>query len=258
MRVCFPSGPVSCRAALPLALLGLLVAAGPVPAQETPRALIERAIQAHGGQARLARARADRVKLKGTLLVGGNRVPFVSETTVQLPGQFKSVVQLSGGGQTHTVVHLLNGQQARVILDGQGQELTSVSREQLRQALSLDQAIRLVPLLSDPSFRVALLGETAVSGRPALGLLVTVGGQRELRLYFDKATALLVKSEHLQDGPEGKKVRQEAFYGDFRDVEGVRRPGKVIAFRDGARIMEAELVDVKYFERIDPAEFTRP
>src|SRR4051812_15504662 len=92
-------------------------AAGPVWAQEEPRALIERAIQAHGGMERLSRVRADKVKLKGTLEVSGRTVPFVAETTVQLPAQFKTVIQLTVGNDKHTVVQVLNGDKAFITLN---------------------------------------------------------------------------------------------------------------------------------------------
>ena len=72
--------------------VGLLAgAAGAARGQEEPRAVIERAIQAHGGMERLSRVRADKVTLKGTLVVSGRSVPFVAETTVQLPAQFKTI-----------------------------------------------------------------------------------------------------------------------------------------------------------------------
>jgi hypothetical protein len=241
-----------------LAVALLLWAAGPALAQDAPRTVIERAIRAHGGQERLARARADRVKMKGTIAVGTAKVPFVSETTVQSPGQFKSVVQITNGGKTHTVVHLLDGERSKVLVDGKEQPLAPATRAQMRQTLELDQAMRLVPLLSSPAFKLSPLPDLNLNGRPAAGVRVTVGGQREMRLYFDKASGLLVKSEHAVDGPGGKAVKQEAYYGNYREVDGQRRPGQVVAFRDGTRVMDAELVEVKSFPRIDPAEFTRP
>jgi hypothetical protein len=249
----------SARKCVPyLVALSSLTGAGPALAQETTQALIERAIRAHGGQERLARARADRVKMKGTLAVGTARVPFVSETTVQMPGQLKSVVEMTTGGKSHTVVHLINGERSSVTIDGKDQPLTPALRAQVRQMLDLDHAMRLVPLLRDPLYRLSALPEMKLSGRPTAGVRVTVGGQRELRLYFDKATALLVKTEYELDGPDSKKVRHEAFYGAYREFEGHRRPGKIVAFRDGTRVMDAEVVEVKYFARIGPAEFTRP
>jgi hypothetical protein len=239
-------------------VLGLLVPARPAGGQESARAIVERAVKAHGGHARLAQARADRVKLRGTLFIGGDKVPFVSETTVQLPGQFKNVVELTRGGRKHTVAHLLNGEQATLVVDGRAHPLPAGTRAELQQTLQLNRAMRLVPLLKEGGFTLTALGEGKVHGQPVLGVKVTVAGGHDLYLYFDKGSALLLKSEHFLAGADGKKVRQEAYYGDFRDVGGYRRPGKVAAFRDGNKMMEAELVEARQFERLSPLEFTQP
>jgi hypothetical protein len=240
-----------------VAVGAVLLLAGAARAQEAPRALIERAIQAHGGRARLEKARADHVVLKGKLLVGVSQVPFASATTVQLPGQYRSVVRVQAAGKNHTVVHLLDGDKAAVHVDGREQP-AAAHREQLRQALALDRAMRLVPLLTDPQYQLHALPETTVEGRPALGVRVVVGGQREVRLYFDRSTALLVKTEHWLDGPNGTRARHEGLYSDHRDVGGYLRAGKVKALRDGAVVLEAELVEAKVFDRIEPSYFSKP
>src|SRR5262245_62257206 len=136
------------RAVVPLAVLVLLSASAPAP--ESARAVIERAIVAHGGYEKLARNRAERVKLKGTMQVGTSAVPFTNELTVQLPGQYKSVVKIEEGQRSHTIVHLLDGEKAVILIDGQSQPVSGVHLAQLRQTLQLEQAMRLVPLLSDP------------------------------------------------------------------------------------------------------------
>jgi hypothetical protein len=242
-----------------LALALLLGAAGPAAAQEAPQALIARAIKAHGGAERLRLVRADWVQFKGTIQVGASGVPFVNETTVQLPAQLKSVVRLTVGGKTQTVVHLLDGDRASILIDGQPQTVSAAHLAQLRQTLQLDHAVRLVPLLNDPAFSLAAVGgEPVVNGRPALAVQVRGRGQKELLLYFDKATALLVKTEHLLDAPGGGEVRQEGYYSDFKDVGGFLRPGKVAAYRDGKKVMEAELIQARVYERLDAAEFSRP
>src|SRR5215467_16005690 len=94
---------------LAVALVSLVPAA---PAQEAPRAVIEKAIAAHGGQERLAAVRADRVQLRGTIQVGQAALPFTSEVTLQLPGQLKSVVTITQSARQHTLVHLLDGDKA--------------------------------------------------------------------------------------------------------------------------------------------------
>jgi hypothetical protein len=215
--------------------------------QETPQAVVQRAIQAHGGQELLARAGAEVVKLRGALYLGASAVPFVNETTVQLPSRFRSVVQMKVGNRTQTVVHVLDGDRAEATLDGQPQPLTEHHVAQLRQTLQLERALRLVPLLDERAFTLVALGEAQVNGRSAVGVCVRGGAHRELKLWFDRQTALLVKTEQLLDGPGGKEIRQEAFYADYRPLGGRLRPGKVAGYRDGRKLMEAEVVEAQAF-----------
>lgn len=251
--------------ALPAWMTGLLLllAAGTASAQETPRAILERAIKAHGGEERLSRVRADKVRLQGKLVMPGKdgpvAVPFTAETTVQLPSQFKNVVELNvSADRKFTLVQILNGDKGYVTLDGQPQKLEPAALAEMRETMYVDRAVRLVPLLTDNGHELGALGEVKVNERPALGIKVSAKGRKDLRLFFDKETALLVKTEHILEDGMGKEVRQEGYYSDFKDLGGYRRPTKVAAFRDGKKVMEAELLDVKYFDKIDDAEFSKP
>jgi hypothetical protein len=227
--------------------------------QETPQQIVERAIAAHGGKERLARVRSDRVRISGTLHVGGgSAVAFSNETTIQLPTRFKSVVRITVGKREQTVVHLFDGEHAAILVDGTAQPVSSVHIAQMRQTLQLDHVLRLVPLLADSEFHLAAIGEATINGRPAVGIRVTGHGQRDVRLYFDRPSGLLVKSEQTLDGPAGKDVRHEAYYSGYRDLGGYRRPGKIVAFRDGNKVMEADLISAIPLDHVDPAEFTRP
>jgi hypothetical protein len=236
----------------------LLGTSGPAAAQESARAVIERAIAAHGGRERLARVRADRVKIRGTLMAK-TEVPFVSEMTVQLPGRFKSVIELTSDGEKHIVVQIINGDKAGVWIDGQTQtKIPPAALAEMRDRLHLDRAVRLVPLLTDKTFDLAYLGESKVNERTAVGVKVTSKGQKEVRLYFDKAAGLLAKTEHILDDGRGKEVRQEEYYGEYQDFGGIKRPTKVVALRDGKKLMEGQVIDVKYLDKVDEAEFTKP
>jgi hypothetical protein len=237
----------------------VLLVPGAAPAQDAARAVIEQAIRAHGGEERLARNRADRVKLKGLLFVPPRgTAPFVAETVVQLPSQFKSVMELTSDGQKHTLVHLINGDKVTVAVDGKVDKADPAVLAEMRETALLDRAVRLVPLLRDRGYELTVTEDVKVNDRPAAGVRVTARGGKEVRLYFDKELALLVKTEHVLTDGSGKEVRQEQYYGDFKDVAGHKRPFKVVAYRDGRKVMEAEVVDVKYYEKIDDAEFTKP
>ena len=103
--------------------------------------------------------------------------------------------------------------------------------------------MRLVPLLDAKAFTLTALGEYKLNDRVVVGVGVKGSGQRELKLYFDKETALLVKTEQKIDGGDGKDVVQEAFYRDHREIGGYRRPGRAAAYRNGKKVLEGELID---------------
>ena len=98
-----------------LLLLGVVPAVG---AQESPRAIVERAVAAHGGHEKLSRARADVARMRGIIHIGKAAVPFTSEVTVQLPKKYHSVVQLQNGDKMQTLIHDLDGDKVTITIDG--------------------------------------------------------------------------------------------------------------------------------------------
>jgi hypothetical protein len=244
-----------------MAGLLLMLASGPAAAQEMPRALIERAIAAHGGAERLGRLRAEKVSLQGKIFVPGKDglIPFTADSMLQLPGRFKHVARLSEGpDKAHTLVQIIDGDKVAVTVDDQPQQLPPSVLAELRMTLDLQRAARLVPLLADPAYELAALKPEKVNNRMAFGVKVSVKGHKDLRLYFDNETGLLVKTEHTRDDGSGKEILQEEFYGDFKDFGGFRRWTRIMVFREGKKLMEAELLDVKYLDKIEESEFAKP
>jgi hypothetical protein len=249
------------RRTLCLAATAALLCAGAARAQDkdAARAVVEKAVEAHGGLDRLSRNRADWVTIKGVLSVGGKDRSFTAETIVQLPDQFKTVLAVSVDDQKTTIVQVLNGDEAWVTLDGVPQpKIPAAALVEMKSIMHLDRVIRLAPLLTDKAYTLAALGETKLNGREVVGVKVLCKGQREVRLFFDKEKGLLVKTEHVLDDSGDREVKQEEYYGEFKDYAGFKRPSKLSVFRAGKKTMEAELVEVKYYEKIDASVFAKP
>ena len=68
--------------------LGLAV---PAAAQDSPKAVIEKAIKAHGGADPLTKFTAERVSIKGTLSIMGMDVEATGTAVTQYPDKQKSV-----------------------------------------------------------------------------------------------------------------------------------------------------------------------
>jgi hypothetical protein len=225
---------------------------------ESARAIIERAIKAHGGQDRLEKLKADRVTLKGTMLVNEKKGEFTAETTVNLPSQFRNVVDLTFDTSTRKVVQILNGDKAIVTVDGNPvKEIPPSSLAEMRDTLQLERAFRLTALLSDKAIQLEALGESKVNDVAVVGVKVSSKKHADLKMYFEKGSGLLVKTEHeVSDGKH--TVKQEEFWSDFKDIEGYKRPTKLVVFRGGKKLMDATLVEVKYLDKVDETLFTKP
>lgn len=241
---------------IPIALFVWIPAAA--AQQDAARALVERAIKAHGGSEALERIHAEKLKFKGSLVLPGHTAPFVAETTMQLPSKYKHIVEINKDGDKHTIIHVVNGDKIYITVDGRSHQAAPADLAEIRSGLELERAKRLLPLLEDKSYQLAVQEELMVNDRPAAGIRITGRGRKEMRLYFDKEFGLLVRAENRLDDGKGKEIRQHFFFGDFKDIGGYKRPTKVRAFRDGRQIMEAELLDAKVLDKVDETEFAKP
>ncbi|HEY7424996.1 MAG TPA: hypothetical protein VH682_12265 [Gemmataceae bacterium] len=237
----------------------LLVGTGGARAQEdAARVILERAVKAHGGAEALARIKAERIKFKGSLVLRGHSVPFTDESIVQPPKQYRHVVETNDGVDKHTIVQVVNGDKVFIAIDGKAIKADAALLTEIRTGMELRRVQRLLPLLEDKSYQLAVLEEIKVNDRPAVGIRVTGRGRKELRLHFDKEHGLLVRAEFPLDDGKGKQVHQHFFFGDYKDIDGFRRYTKVRVYRDGKQVMEAELLDAKTFDKIDESEFAKP
>jgi hypothetical protein len=247
------------RTVASLCLLVVLAATAPgQPALEAPQDILARGVKAHGGAERLNKVRADKVKIRGTLYVSGKEAPFSGEVTVALPGRFRNVLTVNNSGRDFTLIQVLNGDKAWVSVDGQPQKPEAAAITEMRDAFYVQQVVRLAPLLGDRRFNLKTLPDAQVGTRTAAVIRVQAAGRKDLTLSFDRATGLLCKLEYQTSDGAGKEQKQEVFYGDYRDIGGYIRPLKMAVYRDAKKIMEAELTDVHYLDRVDDADFTGP
>jgi hypothetical protein len=88
---------------------------------------------------------------------------------------------------------------------------------------------------------------------------VTSEGHKDLSLYFDRASGLLVKVERQAlDSQTMEEVAEERILQDYQDVEGIKAPKRVLINRAGKKFVEAEVIEVKMLEKVDDSEFAKP
>jgi hypothetical protein len=201
-------------------LLGLVSGAA---AQDDARAIIEKAITAQGGMEKLSLRLAGQSRIKGTLSLPA---PVPADVTVegdlfvQPGGPEKVSLHVEALGNTLKLIQVYDGDRGWKSLNGAVSDMDKNELEDARSSRYTDRVATLLPLLKDKGFTLTALGESKVNNQPALGVKVESKGQPEVRLFFDKTSGLLVKTEHQGKDPATmKEVPQEEYFSDYREPD---------------------------------------
>lgn len=173
------------------------------------RDIIERAIQAHGGEVNLAKMKTMRIKVEGTLALPVNvpvgrgqfvvrpqPAPFSREETWQALDRYKDIriLQLpphrANASITVTVEEKGWRQHTHAVNDIGKEEVAEIRQHRYAQGLER------LHFLKEKDYDVSYLEEVKIDSRPAAGVLVKSKGQPDVRLYFDKESGLLIGREY--------------------------------------------------------------
>lgn len=235
----------------------LLLAPSSVPATEDALAILKKAIQAHGGEAKLSRLKTVVSKAKGTVKLG-SEVPFTREIVWQSPNRLKTIVHLKTDSPT-TLVETISGDESWAVRDGKRRPFDGAKRDELRAQAHVRRLLLLTPLLHDNIYELSALEEIRIDDQPALGVRVACPGERDVNLYFDKSTGRLTKIERrIYDETAKKESRQEQILSDYRDIDGVPTAMKQIWRRDGKKGLEMTFSEVRYPDCLDAEVFADP
>jgi hypothetical protein len=214
------------------------------------REIVAQAIKAHGGD-NLDKLKGSITKTKGKLL----DLEYTTETSLQLPDRLRTVAESKLG----KFVQIVNGDKGWVKLGDLSRECVKEELDEMREQLNASQISHLF-VLTDREYKLSPLNEEKIDDRPAVGVRVEHKGFRDIHLYFDKETNLLVKVETRIKDPlrGGEEVAAETVYSDYKNVEGVMTAHRITIKYDGKTYIEGEVTDVKYAEKLDDNVFDKP
>jgi hypothetical protein len=244
------------------ALFVVIVVAGsanPVRADNAPvNAVLDKAIKALGGEAKLAKAEAFSIKSKGVITFNGNDNPFTSGSTVQGLDRYHSEFEGEFGGNKFQAAVVLNGDKGwRKFADNlMDLDADAVANEKRTVYLQVIPAT-IVPLKSK-GFKVESAGEEKVADKPVNVLKVTPPDGKDFTLSFDKESGLPVRLVAKVRGFQGEEFTQETTFTDFTDYDGIKRAKHVESKRDGQTFVKTELIEFKVIEKVDPKTFDKP
>ncbi|HSC29854.1 MAG TPA: pitrilysin family protein [Vicinamibacterales bacterium] len=212
------------------------------------RALIDRAVQAKGGLAKLRSIRTMKVEASMLIDSGQDRVEVPTTTWIRYPDSFRIDARLPAD----VVTQMFTGGDFWV-QDRRGvrQAPAEVAAE-MRTNVQRD-SIPLLLALADGRVTPRRVSDGDETG-PMLE--VETAGMR-LTLVFDARTALIRRQRYVVLGAASATVAEETF-SDYRDVDGVQVAFKAVVRREGAPRVERSVTHCAFNVQLPPSVFARP
>jgi len=238
-----------------------LAAPPTAPAQDAEaQAIIDKAIKAQGGLDKTKSLKAFTAKLKGNANVMGMDFDFTMDAYSQPPNKSKAVINLTIAGKQLQVIQIFNDGKGWVSVDGQVMDLDKETIDEHKAMVHVESVTSLFGLKEDKAVKLSPLGESKVGDNPVVGVQVTKEGKRDVNLYFDKKTDLLLKAEYRAiDQFSKQEVNQEKIFSDYKELlPGLKMASKQVINNDGKKSMDLEFIEIRAVDRHDDSIFAKP
>jgi outer membrane lipoprotein-sorting protein len=232
-----------------------------VRAQDTPdlKAVLRKAIEAHGGEKLLDKYQGATSKFKGTMQLLGNEVAVTGTSSFQKPDKLRITMSMDLNGKNIDITQVFDGKNFWVAAMGKTMEITDEKViKELKESMQTEAANSFSSFLDKP-YELSPIGEVKVKGKDAVGIRVSKKGQRDFSMFFDKKTHLLVKTEtRAYDPMSAEEVTQEKFFVSYQEKQGMKVAKRIEIQKDGKAFMDIEVTDAQAVEKLDDAMFAKP
>jgi hypothetical protein len=213
------------------------------------------AIKAAGGEATLDKLKIVTLKGKGTVQEGEQEGTFTIETTVQGGDRFRLELIMDG---TEKALLVLSGDKGWRKGGDRVRDLPAEIITLLKAELRALRMAQMLTPLKEKERKLSPLGEVQIKDRSALGIKVAEKDHPDVDLYFDKETHLPLWCELKVKERADNEVTTEWIFSEFTELAGIKHPKKVSLNRDGTKIMEMEISELKPVEKVDEKIFAKP
>jgi hypothetical protein len=211
---------------------------------DNPRALVDKAIAAKGGLAKLRAIRTVKVEQSTTAQTQDGPVTFPSAVAIAYPDRFRLDVDAPGG----KVTQVFDAGQYW-LQDARGvREVSGEVRDSIRATLERDTISVLLKCAAG-----ALSMRPAEAEAPLAGVMVSGDGLEPLTLFINRDTGFIEKVRY--DTPAGAAEEE---YSDYRNVEGVRVAFHMVLRRPKTMPIERDVVHIHFNVPLPAGLFTKP
>ncbi len=224
--------------------------------KDQARAIVEKAIKAHGGEK--AKINAQTWHVKGSMDFMGQKQPYTAIYTYALPNKFRFDLEMEMGGQKVKLIAASNGKHA---WEKMGNFIRDMSKEKTLEFNHNVYSMSLTSLfpLRNKKYKLTTLGESKVGDKTVAGILVQKKGKRDVSLFFDKKTGLLAKTKtKIISEFTGKEAKQEVYFTGYQKKDGIMIFDKLTIKVDGQGFIEEEYSKHRTLKKVDPKLFSKP
>jgi hypothetical protein len=230
---------------------------GPVRAADAT-AILDKAIQALGGEEKLSKAKAVSWKAKGTISFNGSDNAITTQSTVQGLDNARQEFEGDFGGNMVKAITVVAGEKGWRRFGEDSMELDKGSIADERRRVYLMTIPTTILPLKGKEFKVEAIADETVAGKPQAGVKVTPPDGKEFSLFFDKESGLPVRLVARVAGFMGDEYTQETTFSDYQEMAGIKKATKVQSKRDGEKFLDTQITEFKVLETVDPKTFAEP
>lgn len=238
--------------------MGAMLLAGSLAQAGSADAVVDKAIQAMGGEAKLAAVKAVNEKSKGKISIGGNDSEFTAEATVEGLNHSRRTFEGEFGGNKIKGVTVIAGDKGWRVFNDMSQELDEDALKNEKRNHYLSAVANNPLLLKGKGFKLEACTDEKCEGKPAACVKVVGPDGKDFKLFFSKETGLPIKEVAKVVNFQGEDQQLEATFSNYKDFDGLKVATKNEAKHDGEKFLEAEVVSFKVLDKVDPKTFTEP
>jgi hypothetical protein len=223
------------------------------------QAILDKAVQALGGEEKLTKIEAAVWKGKGKIIIGDNQEhEFTSQTIAQGFDRFRSQLEVEGVvGRQLRMLSVLNRDKVWLSVGGMALKPDHALAGLKRNAYFALIPVTVVPL-KGLGFKVQATGEEQVDGEPAVVLKVTCPDGSDMAISFNKNSGRPVKAAGKVFALDDREVMQETTYSAYRNFGGIHVATRLEVKIDGKPYRRQELTEFKVLDKVEPSTFSTP
>jgi len=221
-------------------------------------AILDKAVKALGGEAKLSKPKGFTWKSKGTITFNSNDSEFTGQATLQGLDHFRSEFEGKFGDNDVKGVTVLSGKKGWRKFGDVGGAMSATDLANEKRNVYLQYVPMTILPLKGKGFKVKLADEEKVNDKPAIVLSITGPDGKDFKLYLDKQTHLPVKTKAKVAGFMNDEFELETFFSGYKEFGGIKKATKLESKRDGEKFLSAEITKFEALQKVDEKTFAEP